>query len=119
MGARRQIKRKRILRYWSRRVWRGGEARMTGETVDPSTILSHLYPGDSGLTLPSPSHSYTLREAGLQSDSLAQLLPGHLAYTWAQKLCGLDFLPSEPSNSVPDPNSATSRLHLELTLAAI
>lgn len=97
----------------------GGEAKMTGETVDPHTILSMLYPGDSGLSLPSPSHSYTLREAGLQSDSLAQLLPGHLAYTWAQKLCGLDFLPSEPSNSLPDPNSATSRLHLELTLAAI
>jgi len=97
----------------------GGEAKMTGEAVDPSTMLSQLYPDDTGLTLPSPVHYYTLREAGLQAESLAQLLPGHLAYIWAQKLCGLDLLPSEPQSPAPTPSSNTSRSVVKQTLESL
>merc|ERR1719209_117928 len=74
-------------------------------------MLAHLFPGDCGLVLP-PTHSLRLREAGM-TDMIDTLLPGHRAFTWAQKLCGLEFLAEEPQET-PDPAPAAARVVAKL-----
>jgi len=89
----------------------GGETKVTGEAVEPGSMLTHLYPGDSGLSLPSPAQVLLLREAGIhKGDSLSPLLPGHLPYGWAQALCGLNFLPEQPNNPSPEPEVSRERV---------
>merc|ERR1719362_935842 len=93
-----------------------GEGKPVSEVVDPGSLLSHLFQGDTGLTLP-PTIQSRLGEADLAAHSLKQLLPGHRAYNWAQKLCGVEFLEELPPSSASSGAPATSRLHLETTLA--
>jgi len=93
-----------------------GEVRGAGEVLDPSTMLAHLFPGDCGLVLP-PTHSLRLREAGM-TDMIDTLLPGHRAFTWAQKLCGLEFLAEEPQET-PDPAPAAARAAVRGTVEAL
>merc|ERR1712210_51376 len=95
-----------------------GEGKPVSEVVDPGSLLSHLFQGDTGLTLP-PTVQSRLGEADLAAHSLEQLLPGHRAYNWAQKLCGVEFLEELPPSSASSGAPATSRLHLETTLAAL
>jgi hypothetical protein len=69
--------------------------KVEGEALNPNTLLSPLYNGDSGLESPN-TNSWQLAAAGL-TDSLDNLLPDKLPYLWVQRLDGLDFLSVEPS----------------------
>merc|ERR1712192_271006 len=95
-----------------------GEGKPVSEVVEPGSLLSHVFQGDVGLNLP-PAIQSRLGEADLAAHSLDQLLPGHRAYNWAQKLCGVEFLEKQPPSNVSFGAPATSRLHLETTLEAL
>merc|ERR1719322_2270171 len=95
-----------------------GEGKPVSEVVEPGSLLSHLFQGDTGLTLP-PAIQSRLAEADLAAHSLDQLLPGHRAYNWAQKLCGVELLGEQPPSMVSSGAPATSRLYLETVVAAL
>merc|ERR1719460_3432996 len=95
-----------------------GEGKPVSEVVDPGSLLSHLFQGDTGLTLP-PTIQSRLGEADLAAHSLEQLLPGHRAYNWAQKLCGVEFLEELPPSSASSGAPATSRAAVNPTLALL
>lgn len=55
------------------------------------SIVGELFDGDLGTDSPNPVNHYQLQKVGLGSyNSLVHQL-GY-AYSWAQKICGLDFL---------------------------
>jgi len=95
-----------------------GEGKPVSEVVDPGSLLAHLFQGDTGLTLP-PAIQSRLCEADLAVQSLDQLLPGHRAYNWAQKLCGVEFLEELPPSSASSGAPATSRAAVKPTLALL
>jgi len=66
------------------------EDNLEGEMLTASTLLSHLYPGDSGLDSPNQSNAWQMSAAGL-TDTWSVLLPDTLPYYWTQRLAGLDF----------------------------
>merc|ERR1712181_217288 len=62
-----------------------------------------------------PAIQSRLGEADLAAHSIDQLLPGHRAYNWAQKLCGVEFLEEQPPSSVSYGAPATSRAAVKPT----
>lgn len=97
--------------------------KVEGEALNPNTLLSHLYSGDSGLESPNTTNSWQLAAAGL-TDSWDKLLPDKLPYLWAQRLAGLDFLSVEPSEDPEEsvkvvPNTDLAHMHVETTINSI
>ncbi|KAK9719899.1 Fms-interacting protein/Thoc5 [Popillia japonica] len=73
------------------------------ESLMGESILNELLDGDFGVESPNPSNSYQLQRVGFTS--FAALVPklGY-AYSWAQKICGYDFLAIEKNKlNKPDP----------------
>jgi THO complex subunit 5 len=77
-------------------------------------VLKDLYPGDTGEESPNAVNIYRLKTFGVESFGSLNKEIG-FAYSWAQKLCGLNFLTSEPVNST----SFDSVSFLDSTLNAI
>eukprot|EP00092_Neocalanus_flemingeri_P094704 GFUD01120435.1.p1 GENE.GFUD01120435.1~~GFUD01120435.1.p1 ORF type:complete len:711 (+),score=250.43 GFUD01120435.1:40-2172(+) len=99
--------------------------KVEGEALSPTTLLSHLYPGDSGLLSPNHSNIWQLAAAGL-ADSWDRLLPDKLPYCWAQRLAGLEFLSVKPveegdvENGVKVvPSVDLSNMNVETTITSI
>ncbi|XP_044253173.1 THO complex subunit 5 homolog isoform X1 [Tribolium madens] len=61
------------------------------EVLSNESVLVELVGGDFGLDSPNPCTPYQLKKVGL--GSFQSLVPdlGYV-YTWAQKMCGIDFL---------------------------
>lgn len=61
------------------------------EVLLGENVLSELFDDDSGTDSPNPSSHYQLRKVGI--DSFRRLVGNvGFAYSWAQRLCGLDFI---------------------------
>ncbi|CAI7892747.1 unnamed protein product, partial [Closterium sp. NIES-53] len=70
------------------------------------TLLTNLFPEDSGLLFPNMAKEPLARESGFVA-----ALPARLSrpYYWAQLMCGLDFLPPlPPSFLLPSGSSAAA-----------
>lgn len=61
------------------------------EVLQGDSIIGELSDGDSGTESPNPINHYQLRKVGMTSYSSVVHKLGY-AYSWAQKVCGLDFL---------------------------
>lgn len=68
------------------------------EVLQGESIVGELIEGDSGTESPNPANHYQLRKVGLVSYASVVHKLGY-AYSWAQKVCGLDFLTGEVSNT--------------------
>lgn len=61
----------------------------------PESVLRELYPGDIAAESPNPANIYQISQCKMQPfTSLSLGLP----YKWAQKLGGLNFIPTEPKD---------------------
>jgi len=97
--------------------------KLEGEALSPNTLLSHLYPGDSGLQSPNTTNSWQLAAVGL-TDSWEKLLPDKLPYLWAQRLAGLDFLSAKPTEDSEEslkvvPSTDLANMHVETIIKSI
>ncbi|XP_076271786.1 THO complex subunit 5 [Rhynchophorus ferrugineus] len=64
------------------------------EILSGHNILSELIANDTGLESPNPSTVYQLKKLGI--GSYQKLIPDvGYAYSWAQSVCGIDFLASK------------------------
>lgn len=64
--------------------------------LSPNNILSCINPGDYGEESSNPKTNYQLQELSLDPKSLSTVLDEKKLgkpYKWAQKLCGLEFVP--------------------------
>lgn len=68
------------------------------EVLQGDSIAGELTEGDSGTESPNPANHYQLRKVGLTSYASIVHKLGY-AYSWAQKVCGLDFLITDVSFS--------------------
>lgn len=60
-------------------------------------VLNSLYPGDPGDFSPHPATTFLLSSAGISGD-FQQFIPElGRPYIWAQRMCGLDFMPTSVS----------------------
>ena len=94
---------------------------VSGDLVRSDTILTHLTPGDTGLSSPNPASTWQLSQLGL-GDSLEKLLPGELLYHWCQRLAGLDYLEAKKgkdSNESLEAKPEVSKLYIEKTINTI
>jgi len=84
--------------------------------LSPDSLLTCLFPDDGGDKAPNPSSLYQLSKVGITSFAEFVTLVGK-PYMWAQRICGLDFLPEEINEVVP--KSSVSLSHMEATIKAI
>jgi len=68
------------------------DGKLSGEALQASSILAHLYQGDDGQESPNPSNHYQLTKAGLAERFSRYVASIGLPYVWAQRLAGMDFL---------------------------
>lgn len=61
------------------------------EVLTGDSILNELLEEDFGTSSPNPSNHYQLQKLGLGSFHNLVAKLGY-AYSWAQRICGLDFL---------------------------
>lgn len=54
-------------------------------------MLGELFEGDFGIDSPNPSNPYQLKKIDVNSYNFLVSKLGY-AYSWAQRVCGLDFL---------------------------
>ncbi|XP_078361839.1 THO complex subunit 5-like isoform X2 [Oculina patagonica] len=98
--------------------------------LSPESLLTNLFPDDDGGKAPNPSSLYQLaeykrlkaeieRELGDSSRiTFADFVkPVGKPYMWAQRICGLDFLPEEVHEVVP--KSSVKLSHMEATIKAV
>lgn len=64
------------------------------EVLQGDSIVGELTDGDNGIESPNPNNHYQLRKVGVSSYASVVHRLGY-AYSWAQKVCGLDFLITE------------------------
>lgn len=67
------------------------------EVLQGDSIVGELTEGDTGTESPNPMNQYQLRKVGLNSYASVVHKLGY-AYSWAQKVCGLDFLTIDVSS---------------------
>lgn len=92
-----------------------------GVALEVSSILSCLYPGDTGIHSPSPATDHQLAAMGL-TGPLSSLLGNvnRRVYTWANTMCGLTFLPQLGNSSEGERGQGSvSKLHLETTISLL
>ncbi|KAB0793873.1 hypothetical protein PPYR_13493 [Photinus pyralis] len=84
------------------------------EVLYGENILKELFTGDFGLDSPNPLNQYQLKKIGLNSyQSLVPTL-GYV-YSWAQKVCGLEFLMSQRLKA----ESSVSGRHIDIVMNAL
>ncbi|KAF5293697.1 hypothetical protein FQA39_LY03182 [Lamprigera yunnana] len=64
------------------------------EVLNGENVLAELFHGDFGTESPNLNNSYHLKKIDLNSFHSLTVTLGY-AYSWAQKVCGLDFLMSQ------------------------
>ncbi|KAJ7387461.1 THO complex subunit 5 [Desmophyllum pertusum] len=84
--------------------------------LSPESLLTNLFPDDGGDKAPNPSSLYQLAQVGVTTFAYFVSLVGK-PYMWAQRICGLDFLPEELHEVVP--KSSVSLSHMEATIKAV
>ncbi|EDO39880.1 predicted protein [Nematostella vectensis] len=82
----------------------------------PESILTCLFPGDHGNTSPNATNQFQLTKDGIDSFSAFVGETGQ-PFLWAQRICGLEFLPDCQNAVVAE--SDVSRSHMEVTIKAI
>lgn len=84
------------------------------EVLYGENVLKELFSGDFGLNSPNPSNQYQLKKISLNSyESLVPTL-GYV-YSWAQKVCGLEFLMSQRLKA----ESGLSGRHIDIVMNAL
>lgn len=66
------------------------------EILAPENLLRELFPDDLGEESPNPTNHYQLRQLELGNFSSLLNVLGY-PYLWVQRICGLDFIPSQVS----------------------
>lgn len=73
-----------------------------GEVISTENILSCIYADDFGENSPNPKTKYQIEEYHMnEAELLAYLNEQNFGkpYKWAQRFCGIDFVPDKPSTS--------------------
>ncbi|KAF2897412.1 hypothetical protein ILUMI_08766 [Ignelater luminosus] len=84
------------------------------EVIGGESMLGELFEGDFGIDSPNPSNPYQLKKIDVNSyNSLVSKL-GY-AYSWAQRVCGLDFLIQQSSKAA----AALSSTNVEIVMKVL
>lgn len=86
------------------------------EVLQGDSIVGELVEGDSGTDSPNPVNHYQLRKVGLNSYASVVHKLGY-AYSWAQKVCGLDYLITDVT--ITNNNIYHTNLHLNINFRKI
>ncbi|XP_058054866.1 THO complex subunit 5 homolog [Anopheles bellator] len=73
-----------------------------GDVLSLDTVLTELFPNDTGTESPNPKTKYQLQNVSIDAHELVQLLKDKglgKPFRWVQELCGLEFI--YPSYSGP------------------
>ncbi|KAF5269587.1 hypothetical protein FQR65_LT05925 [Abscondita terminalis] len=84
------------------------------EVLCGENVLEELFNGDFGIDSPNPSNSYQLKKINLSSFHSLTVTLGY-AYSWAQKVCGLDFLMTKDIKSA----TTMSCTNVEIVMKAL
>ncbi|XP_075221314.1 THO complex subunit 5 isoform X2 [Lycorma delicatula] len=85
------------------------------QLISGEHILADLFPDDKGLESPNVANHYQLKQVGIDGYNSSQL---GLAYIWAQRICGLEFITADKDCKV-EPKSTISQACLPGILNAI
>ncbi|KAI0221809.1 THO complex subunit 5-like protein [Lamellibrachia satsuma] len=84
-----------------------------GDLLSPDSLLTCLYPGQTGTDTPNQSNNFALQRLGMGEFS-SYLKEVGRPYLWVQWLCGLNFL--DVSCSTATASAAFSASHMQTTI---
>lgn len=84
------------------------------EVIGGESMLGELFEDDFGTDSPNPSNPYQLKKIGVNSYQSLITKLGYV-YSWAQRVCGLDFLTPESDKGA----AALSCTNVEIVMKAI